>query len=324
MEDVRFYDFECNLLHVEHDIISCNWMLYENQVGTFEMHVPVNRMIVQVVMQNRYIVVVQGDKQAIITGKRLGKDAVFYGKTCNWILSRFYITEPFNTDELYDKGWLESKDAQRICQYVVEEGMGRIENFVFEACGGGFGDVFLENTDVSSVLSLVEACVKQVQCGYEVFFDVKNKRWVFRLFKGKLLTFVLSEEYRNCYDVEYFEDIQDYFTGGFFWQEQEDGTSVLTKIPSALEGIYAWETDLAARTEQEAKDNLKQYCVQRQTDARICNLAYGRDYGLNDTVQLRMQKGEFFTKEVQRFVGVHLWYEENSVGEQPILEGEVA
>ncbi len=321
MDDVRFYDFECNLLHVEHDVISCNWMLYENQVGIFEMHVPINRAIVQIVMKHRYIVVMQGEKQAIITGRRLGKDAVFYGKTCNWILSRFYVTEIFNTDELYDRGRLATKDAQSICQYVIKDGMGRIENFAFEECQDDFGDVFLENTDASSVLSLVEACVKQAQCGYEVLLDVKNKRWVFRLFKGKLLPFVLSEDCRNCYDIEYFEDIQDYFTGGFYQQEQEDGTSVLKVIPSALAGIYAWETDLAGKTEQEAKENLRKYGVLRQTEACICNLAYGRDYGLNDTIQLRMKKGEFSAKETQRFVGVHLWYEESNMGEQPILEG---
>ena len=180
--------------------------------------------------------------------------------------------------------------------------------------------MLLEQVGVTSVLESIESCTRQVRCGYEVFFDVKNKQWILRLFKGKLLPFVLSEDDRNCYDIEYFEDLQNYFSGGFYQKELEDGESVLTILPSSLEGIYAWQTDLNGRTEQEARTDLKNYCIKNRTAAKTCGLQYGRDYGLNDTVQLRKREGEFVVKGMQRFVGVHLWYEGSDVGEQPILE----
>lgn len=38
MEDIRIYDYEFNLLHIEHDVISCNMTLYANEIGSFELH----------------------------------------------------------------------------------------------------------------------------------------------------------------------------------------------------------------------------------------------------------------------------------------------
>ena len=89
MEDVRLYDFEFHLLHIEHDIVSSNWSFRENDTGTFELHFPIASRLTALAMNAPYLVAVQGEKQAIITGRQLAKEGVLYGKGCNWILTRF-------------------------------------------------------------------------------------------------------------------------------------------------------------------------------------------------------------------------------------------
>ena len=59
MEDIRVYDFEFHLLHIEHNFISANWSLKYNNIGTFEGHFPLKSGIVPVIMNNRYLVIIQ-------------------------------------------------------------------------------------------------------------------------------------------------------------------------------------------------------------------------------------------------------------------------
>jgi len=238
MEDVRFYDYEFNLLHIEHDIISCNWTLYEKEVGSFEMHVPLASGLVPVAMKNRYLVAVQGRKQAIITGRQLGTEAVLYGRTCNWLLSRFCLPEVFDTDSLYTAGSIGAKDAQTVCRYIINRGMGQIDCFAFEEnTESTFGEVYIESKGITSVLDLVSDCAGQAGCGYEVIFDVPKKQLLFRLFTGRRSDSVVSEANRNCYDIVYTEDLQSYFPGGYYEKKTESGDTDFVQLASDLCGI---------------------------------------------------------------------------------------
>lgn len=53
-------------------------------------------------------------------------------------------------------------------------------------------------------------------------FDVKNERWTFRATKGTELSITLSEAGRSTYETEYTEDVQNYYTGGWYEQEMTD------------------------------------------------------------------------------------------------------
>lgn len=377
MEDVRIYDFEFNLLHIEHDIKSCNWTFYENEVGSFEMHFPITSGMTSVIMRNQYLVAVQGSKQAIITGRQIDTEGVLYGRSCNWILTRFCTSEEFNTDTLYDEGIITAKDAQTVCAYLMglaPEGIFTIESNAED----NFGEVFLENKGITSIFNLVQSCLSKDDAGHEVVFDVRNKRWVFRVTKGKRRNVILSEENRNAHQTEYSEDMQDYFTGGWYEQEMENvgewnadtNTPYLTDgltenfakayrvtvagtcfdihfdegeyivcddkagawkkadkiesfpvhIPSALAGIYAWETPLDGSTEERAKEALSQKNTERTIKTKTRSFLFGRDYHLGDRVSVQMRKGDLKTAGVKKITGVNLWYEENDIGEQPIME----
>ena len=223
MEDVRIYDYEFNLLHIEHDIISCNWTLYDNKIGTFEMHFPLTSRLSGIALSRPYLVAVQGSKQAIITGRQADTEGVLYGRSCSWILTRFCIADQFDTDSLYDAGTIAAKDAQTACRYIVNKAMAGVANFVvLTNSTDTFGDVYVENKGVTSAFDLISDCLDKDGAGHEVRFDVKNKRWTFRPSKGAELSVVLSDSNRNTYETEYTEDSQNYYTGGWYEQEMTD------------------------------------------------------------------------------------------------------
>ena len=85
MQDIRVYDFEFNLLHIENRYISSNFDLMYNDVGSTEYHFPIQSDILPVIMENDYLVLIQGDKQSIVTGKKITSDLAVIGRTCNWI-----------------------------------------------------------------------------------------------------------------------------------------------------------------------------------------------------------------------------------------------
>lgn len=379
MEDVRIYDFEFNLLHIEHDITSCNWTIYENDIGTFEMHFPLTSRLVNVLMGYKYLVAVQGEKQAIITGRQLTTEGVLYGKTCNWILTRFCTSEQFDTDSLYTSGIITSKDAQTVCEYLIDLTMSAADNFIFDKnTEDSFGDVYVENKGISSSSDLVCDCLGKDGAGHTVFFDIPNKKWVFRVSKGKELSVVLSDGNRNAYDTEYSSDMQDYFTGGWYeqemqdmgdwdaaanspelanndpanfakayrvitdgtrfgisfiegdyiackdklgtWSKQEHIESFYVHIPSGLEGVYAWETAINGTTEDEAKKYLNGCAIDQTMKAKTRGFIFGQDYQLGDMVTVQIEKGGFRSSLQHKITGVNLWYEDNDIGEQPIME----
>ncbi len=223
MEDVRIYDFACNLLHIEHNIVSCNWTFYENDIGIFEMHFPLSGELTKIVAQERYLVAVQGNKQAIITGRQFLNEGVLYGRSCNWLLTRFCIAEPFNTDALFENGVIAAKDAQTVCRYLIEKGLGSESDFVFqENEEAGFSEVYLENNEVTSVFTLIREVMHQAGGGHSLKLDVTGKRWVFSPTMGKTLPVTLSEDNRNAYESEYCEDMLNFFAGGYYKQKIEN------------------------------------------------------------------------------------------------------
>ena len=65
MNDIRIYDFEFNLLHIEPEVMSAYWILLYNDIGTFEGTFPLSSDICDVIMKNKYLFLIQGNFQAL-------------------------------------------------------------------------------------------------------------------------------------------------------------------------------------------------------------------------------------------------------------------
>ena len=94
------YDFEFKLLLLEPDIIKSRWVIYYNDVGTFEAHLPLTSELVEIVSNNQYLVVFQNGFSAIVVGYQLSDELVLYGRTCNWLLTK-RITPKFEKTSVY-------------------------------------------------------------------------------------------------------------------------------------------------------------------------------------------------------------------------------
>lgn len=335
MEDIRFYDFEFNLLHIEHRIASVNWTLYFNGIGSFEIHLPHSERLKKL-FDNKYVVAVQGSLQAVITGRQCVKnECVFYGKTVNWLLSK-RVCLPFKLSSV-DL----ARDVESIARYVVTQGFGDLisENiFAFgqrvipegEKPYSGYN--FWRNT-ANSCSDVVKDCLDDGKCGHELRFDVQNKQWIFAVIPSHETNIILSEANQNSYENTYSSDLQSAAYGGYYEEpayteiDEETGDSVeypakWKHISSSnpLSGIYQWEEVLSGSSASEARSSLKEKKIKEEFTSKVRKLMFKMDYMLGDFIRIQTDFPEVSSINKCQVVGVNLWYEYNNEGAEPILE----
>ena len=156
------YDFEFNLLLAERGIISSRWVVYYNDVGTFEAHLPITSELTRIVSENRYLVVKQHGLSAIIVGKEIGDELVLYGRTCNWLLSK-RITPQKTLTTVYP-----GDEARR----MVVSAFSDVSNFATVNTLLG-EQVKFECTETQTIDAVCD-CLKLANLGHELCFNEKN------------------------------------------------------------------------------------------------------------------------------------------------------
>ncbi len=317
MEDIRFYDFEFNLLAVQADFISANWQIYFNDIGQFEAHFSNDSDIVKIVAESPYIVAVQGSKAAIIVGWQSAEDFTVFGRTCNWILSK-RVVPAFET---------KSKRAEEMVREFVKEAFSDVTSFVLAEDTHSDEVIELVQEDYRILSDVVKEALDLCNLGHKVIFDVKQKQWIFSIISPKELENIISEGNRNGANIQFSSDCIDRCSGAWYLKEQEkaeDGTEpdpIWTLKRSAnLSGIYAWECVISAQTDKEAELELEKKKIKNCAKVLAVDFMWHKDYELGDSVKIRVEKNGLERMATMRIVGVHLWYEENDVGEQPIME----
>lgn len=341
MEDIRIYAYYSDpavpprLLHIEHDIISSNWTIEYNAVGTFEAHFPMDSGIVPVVMDNTYLIAVQGDKQAIITGKQVSGDFALFGKTPNWLLTR--RTTPKFSQRTGSPEELAKQIAYEAF-YPTDPDMAfqRISNveYVVSANSGMTID-FWRNTQ-NETEKVVSECLDHANLGHRITLDIKENKWIFEIVQGSQRDLMISDSNRNAYESEFTEDLQDYYTCGWYETDAPKEPQETTSDPSEetdstiwvflpgddpKTGVYCWEGVLSGRTESEAVTDLDQKsAIDQKIQANTRNLTLGQDYQLGDLVKFQFSIGSYQTTVEKRVTGVNIWYENNNIGEQPVFQ----
>ncbi len=203
--DIRFYDFEFQLLHVENHFISSNWNIYYNDIGNFESHFDLASDTLPIIMYHDYIIAVQGRHAAIIVGKNLGSDLTVYGRTCNWLLTKRVVDE-FNEETKTIDDWM--------TKLVKEEFEERL--VIFDGNAEYTSEVTAERSSKDETFKLVQEILAQKNLGHELQFDFSYSRFVFQILKGNKNPLVISTANRNAYDVTVSSDILDMYTEGFY------------------------------------------------------------------------------------------------------------
>ena len=320
--DIRSYDFEFNLLAVAPRVISSVWNLKYNSVGTYEGHFALSDSVAKVLLENKYVVLCEGDRQAICTGKIAENDLLICGRSINWILTR-RIVLPFNTKEFFDS---EFKSPREIAVYLLnntyktptaydENGDATseidndsvVESFVIPADVGGekMSRFFWRNSANTLSEVIIDLC-ELADCGHRVVFDVTKKQWVFEFIDGKELDTIVSESNKNAHAVKLIEDIDNYASAGFYeYSSGENEALTYSYIPKdEKKGIYKWECILSSSGRSKATSDLQKKYIKTYAQLKFKGLEYGIDYSMGDIMRVQVDYGIYRKDIKQRIVGV--------------------
>ena len=303
------YDFEFNLLLAERGIIRSKWIVYYNDVGTFEAHLPITSKLTKIVSENPYLVVKQHGLSAIIVGKELSDELVLYGRTCNWLLTK-RITPEFLIDTVF---------TGDTASQLVKEAFSDVENFHIGTVVSG-DEAELEIKE-GTTKDAVCKCLSLSSLGHELCFDEKEKKWEFNILSGKNNSLILSEAHKNAYDTSVSWDILDLASCGIYDKETEDGYQRTTLSGDTEKtGIYRWEAKLSGETEEEAKISLGKLCENTRISMTAQDIFWGKDYALGDVLTLQIIKGSYKKTEKRRVIGVEISERQGVYEEQPVFE----
>lgn len=234
MNDIRIYDYEWNLLHIEPNVMSAYWILNYNGVGTFEGTFPLSSGIADVVMKNRYLILVQGDYQALVTAYLADKILTVYGKTPNWILTR-RTCEAFDAADFNNVPEGGAANVSGAAAALVAKAFQDVEGFEStDLTGGTEGEAFSRSAR-EPVSDIVTAELEKCGLGHRVRLDISEKKWIFEVYRGASLPLLVSEGNRNVTNVSVSDDGQGFFNSGWYNRELEDRGEWNTADPKPAE-----------------------------------------------------------------------------------------
>ena len=240
MEDIRIYDYEFNLLGIESKVISANWILRFNGIGSFEAHFSPRSDIAALAADRPYLIAVQGGKQAVVTAKQLGAagnhagDFVLYGRTINWMLSR-RIAQAFDMETMGMDGHLST-----VVRYIAEQAFADVSNYVVEPMPGGWeADKVVWRRGTHTASEVLAECLAIAKSGHMMEYDIENRLWRFRAMEPRRTGLIVSEADKNAYDTQLSEDVQNLATSGFYDRETEDrgGWNAQTNKPLLVNNV---------------------------------------------------------------------------------------
>ncbi len=212
ISDIRFFDFDFKLLHTENEFLSSSWTVYYNDIGTFEAHFDLNSDTLPIVMENDFLVAVQGNLSAIIVGKKVTDELIIYGRTCNWLLTK-RITDAFNTTT--DK-------IDTVLNAKVKDAFSDVENFEVVAFPD-LPELTASRDDKCETFSFVQECLQSVNLGHKLVFDFAESKWIFKILKGNDNNpLVISTVNRNAYDVTKESDLLNLCHQGWYKRQYQN------------------------------------------------------------------------------------------------------
>ena len=215
-KDIRIFNYEGELLHIEPFFISSNWTVHYNDVGSFELHFDANSDLTKILIDSTRdktdinLIAVQGDLQADITGYQLLETkAVIYGSSLNNLLHRRVIPS--------------FKDIKGAVDVIVKSFIDDYYNFLIFGAGKTFENeiAFWRNT-YNDGFEVIRDCLNRENAGHIVRFDRQTKSFTFEILKGERIPLVLSKGNRNIYDLESSVFTDKYNNSGWYEHEYKE------------------------------------------------------------------------------------------------------
>lgn len=212
ISDIRFFDFNFKLLHTENEFLSSNWTVYYNDIGTFEAHFDLKSDTLPIVMENDYLVAVQGNLSAIIVGKKVADELIIYGRTCNWLLTK-RITDVFESTT----GTIDDLLNEKVKKAFPEDSL------LAQDILSNPPTITISRDDKCETFSFVQECLQLASLGHKLEFDPVNFKWIFKILKGNEDNpLVISNVNRNAYDVSTESDLLNLCTQGWYKKQYQN------------------------------------------------------------------------------------------------------
>lgn len=306
-EDIRFYDFEFNLLRilpsyaVDTGYISINVQQDFNDSGALEISFVDNTLTKLVEQYKDTILVVWRGFQGFITSyKWTDKKCLVTGMHLNGLLHRSVIPTLAATTATVESV-ARAAITSNIPWLTLGEGEGFTNPVDYETDKHMTADTFIQD-----LLALDNA-------GYAIRADFANKKFVFELIKPQQNNLMLSVSNLNAYDIELTYINKSLAYGGWY-EDEASGKWTHITTDSTKTDIYNIDTVLSAKTATEAKTELKKRIAEYEVTVKTRNVQYGTDYVIGDILRLQTDG-----MTVRRLVsGVSMW-QEKSYGEEPIF-----
>lgn len=279
MADIKFYDFEFNLIHIEPFAESANFTVKFCGEGSFELHFPNNFPAKRELLENfdiqsgKGICVVCGNRSGMVTGMRFETDFAVYGKTCDFIL-RKKVVLPFENLELYN--------PHALCAYFIGGAFADSEDVAVVSSADAFEDIFSEPIAAEypkTLYDTVREILSGADLGYSMKFDTALKKWTF-----EVLNTVATEKKFICdaataYDIAMTFDTKNYFS--HILSKNDDGKYEFTQAHEGT-GLYRWET--ISRSDEDLLCDL---------NFKFMHMKFEKDYFLGDKFKIFTENGIF-------------------------------
>lgn len=331
MSDVRFYDFNFNLIHILpstsnlNGYSSVNVTQEFNNSGSFDLVFSDDELKRKIEEHKCNLFVVWKGFQGFLTSYTWKDDSCrALGMHLNGLLHRAVIPSLYQVVTVKDDEGKETQEKQAITDTLDNHITTALSNISWleYASDSNYADkVSYLVEKYSTADTYIQGLMDLVKGGYAITADFKNKKLYLTPHKTEQNPIMLSENNLNAYNFESSYINKNLAYGAWFEKEvkDRDGNTldpVWTYVTTDgnQEGIFRIDTVLTSKTEAEAMEELKKKIPELTITADTRNIQYGIDYKIGDVV--RIQKDG---KTVKKLVsGINLW-SENEYGEQPIF-----
>ena len=314
MNDIYFYDFDFNLLHIlppfaeDTGYISVNATLDFCGDGSFELSFSDGELRSVIEGKKDEIFVKWGKFEGFLTGFKWEDNASYlYGMSLSGLLHRI-VFPPTKT----------AQTNNRTAEFIVRDMISQSGVFLSLGSEAGLTSVVDFQSDKYQTADIfVSDCLRLDNAGFEIYADFNVKKFMFRCKKRTETDLIISENLLNAYNFTTAYTNKEAAFGGWYEEEYTNSDGESAKrwkyITSAEKsGIRKIDTVLSSNTKAEAEKELKRLCPQYDIEADTKDLTFGTSYGLGDII--RLQSGGVTVKKV--ISSVDIWQEE-TYGETP-------
>ncbi len=311
--DVHLYDYNFNELAVTDRVLSANWNLFFNAVGTGEYHFDIDNPILKILLESKYLFIHQDNAEyelfGVVVGVTFGEDIAVFCRTLNWFLTKM-LSPPVTDSGLTTAA---VKAAQIFGGRVgcdIDAGVfSEDDDRKFYFWRDGYGTLF---DYISEVLANVNA-------GHTVRLNAG--RLVFDMILPSETELYISINDGSAGRIEIVRDVIDYSNAGFYKKENaSDNTGEWTEYKSVeTNKLKQWYALLDGSDNATAQASLSKKKAKNTTSATVQRLEYLSDYALGDIVTVQVENEHDIISAKQQITSVRLNWDADGFSQQPQL-----